>query len=100
MENKTIAACLAELGHETRLTVFRRLVKAGDQGLAVGDLQESLAIPAATLSHHIHRMISVGLVRQRREGRVLYCVAQLQAMREIMIFLESECCSLVTLDVS
>lgn len=94
MNDEKIAKLLSELGHPTRLGVFRLLVRAGETGLAVGEVQQRLGIPAATLSHHLHRLIGVGLVRQFREGRVLYCVAQLATLRDVVSFLDQECCTL------
>ena len=48
---------LEALGNPTRLKVYRALVRAGDDGLPVGRLQEKLEIAASTLSHHLHRLI-------------------------------------------
>lgn len=94
MDDDIVTKRLSELGHKTRLAVFRLLVKAGNQGLAVGDIQKHLDVAGPTLSHHIHRLIAAGLVEQHREGRTLYCVAQLDALREVMCFLDAECCTL------
>lgn len=86
------AAQLAELGHPTRLGIFRVLVRAGRQGVAVGDIQKALDIPNSTLSHHLSRMSKVGLMEQRREGRTLYCVLQFGTVEALLGFLYSECC--------
>ncbi|WP_261845027.1 ArsR/SmtB family transcription factor [Aliamphritea ceti] len=94
MEHEIAAQRLAELGHTTRLAVFRLLVKAGRDGLPVGDIQKHLDVAGPTLSHHINRLKGVGLLTQRREGRTLYCIAELDALRELTGFLESECCTL------
>lgn len=94
MNQDSATNILCELGHSTRFSVFRLLVKAGDKGLVVGDIQQHLDISGPTLSHHIRRLTSVGLVKQNREGRSLYCVAQLDAFREVMSYLEDECCTL------
>lgn len=94
MDHEIAAKRFSELGHSTRLSVFRLLVKAGDQGLPVGDIQAHLDVAGPTLSHHIHRLISAGLVKQHREGRTLFCIAQLVAVREVMSFLDAECCTL------
>ncbi len=85
---------LGELGHSTRMSVYRLLVKAGDAGLPVGEIQKHLDVTGPTLSHHIHRLIAAGLVRQQRDGRTLYCFAELAALREVLGFLEEECCTL------
>lgn len=73
MELKIAAMVLKELGHTTRLDIYKTLVKAGRQGLPVGELQQHLAIPASTLSHHLSSLISVSLVRQK--GRGEHCSA-------------------------
>jgi DNA-binding transcriptional ArsR family regulator len=93
MENKIAAKKLAELGHDTRLSIFRYLVKVGGDGAPVGQIQAKLNIPGSTLSHHINRLVSVGLVRQIREGRTLYCVPQFKVLHELIEFLMAECCT-------
>lgn len=87
------ASQLAELGHVTRLEIYRTLVKAGHDGKSVSAIQERLSIPASTLSHHISRLVRVGLVLQTREGRVLRCNAQYQELNSLIAFLSEECCS-------
>ena len=86
------AKVLKELGHPVRLGIFRRLVRSGHHGLAVGCLQEELGIPGSTLSHHIASLISAGLLSQRREGRILYCVPAYDRLNEVIGFLRDECC--------
>jgi len=93
MEKEIAAKRLAELGHITRLSIFRYLVKIGDEGAPVGQIQEKLNIPGSTLSHHIRRLVSVGLVRQVRDSRTLYCVPQFDVLDDLVDFLRSECCT-------
>lgn len=92
MELEDVANALKELGHPTRLFIFRHLVKAGERGMPVGELQKELAIPASTLSHHISALVSVGLVKQNRESRTLMCVSQYDVLEGIISFLREECC--------
>ncbi|MEC8427315.1 MAG: metalloregulator ArsR/SmtB family transcription factor [Pseudomonadota bacterium] len=92
MEIDIAAKRLAELGHTTRLEIFRYLVRGGHQGVPVGEIQETLDVPGSTLSHHISRLVGVGLVVQRREGRTLYCTPQYQELMELIDFLQDECC--------
>lgn len=93
MENAIAAKILAELGHETRLAIFRYLVKVGNEGAPVGQIQEKLNVPGSTLSHHISRLVSVGLIHQVRESRTLYCVPQFGVLKELIDFLLAECCT-------
>ena len=93
MELISASTVLKELGHATRLGIYKKLVKAGPQGLPVGDLQKQLEIPASTLSHHISSLISVALVRQERQGRTLYCHACYEKLSALIAFLTEECCT-------
>jgi DNA-binding transcriptional ArsR family regulator len=92
MEIKTAANRLKELGHPTRLMLFKLLVKAGHEGLAVGEIQGRLEIPNSTLSHHIAKLVSVDLIKQHRDGRTLYCVPQYDSLNGLIAFLQDECC--------
>jgi DNA-binding transcriptional ArsR family regulator len=92
MEKELAAKRLAELGHHTRLSIFRYLVRVGHQGAPVGQIQNKLGIPGSTLSHHINRLVSAGLIRQVRESRTLYCVPQFDVLQELVDFLQAECC--------
>jgi ArsR family transcriptional regulator, arsenate/arsenite/antimonite-responsive transcriptional repressor len=92
-ELEIIAGRMAELGHPTRLQVLKHLVRAGPAGTAVGDIQAALGIPGSTLSHHIARLMKVGLVQQVRESRTLYCFPVFDAVQEVITFLMAECCA-------
>ena len=93
MDVAQAARCLEKLGHPTRLEIVRLLVRAGPEGLPVGDVRKHLGIPASTLSHHILHLTSAGLVRQQREGRVLRCTPNYALMSQVMEFLTAECCT-------
>jgi ArsR family transcriptional regulator len=93
MELETASKRLAELGNPTRLSIFRYLVKIGHEGAPVGQIQKEINIPGSTLSHHINRLVSVGLIHQIRDSRTLYCIPQFKALEEVIKFLLSECCA-------
>jgi len=84
---------LEALGNPTRLSIYRALVRAGDNGLAVGGLQERLGIPASTLSHHLRTLVGVDLVTQERQGTTLICRANCAVMTDLVGFLFRECCT-------
>ena len=92
MELEEAAARLEALGNPTRLKVYRALVRAGDEGMPVGRLQARLGIAASTLSHHLHKLILVGLVTQERQATTLLCRANYPVMRGLLGFLVEECC--------
>jgi DNA-binding transcriptional ArsR family regulator len=84
---------LESLGNATRLEIFQLLVKAGPDGLAVGDIQRALLVPASTLSHHVAHLVREQMVTQVKEGRVLRCRANFTQMNALLRFLTEECCT-------
>ncbi len=92
MDLEIAAKALKELGHPTRLAIFKRLVKAGPEGLAVGALQEELGVPNSTLSHHVSSLVSAQLLSQNRQGRTLYCRPDYDHLQAVIDFLQEECC--------
>jgi ArsR family transcriptional regulator, arsenate/arsenite/antimonite-responsive transcriptional repressor len=86
------AARLEALGNPTRLRIYRMLVRAGDDGLAVGKLQVKLDIAPSTLSHHLKTLLMVGLIAQERQSTTLICRANYNVMHSLVGFLVEECC--------
>lgn len=93
MEIETAASQLEALGNATRLTIYRTLVRAGQNGLPVGKLQLRLDIPASTLSHHVKKLVDVGLVSQERQATTLICRANYASMNGLIGYLADECCA-------
>jgi ArsR family transcriptional regulator len=87
------AARLEALGNPTRLKIYRILVRAGEEGMSVGRLQERLEIAASTLSHHLKALVAVGLVTQTREGTTLVCHTNYDLMRGLIDYMVAECCA-------
>ncbi|MBI5007825.1 MAG: helix-turn-helix transcriptional regulator [Nitrosomonadales bacterium] len=84
---------LAALAQETRLSIFRLLVQAGQQGIAAGVLGEKLGIPPATLSFHLKTLAHAGLVKSRTEGRFVIYSADFSAMDKLIAYLTEHCCA-------
>ncbi|NKB22375.1 MAG: metalloregulator ArsR/SmtB family transcription factor [Alphaproteobacteria bacterium] len=92
--NDTIAAtALAALGHEARLKVFRLLVRAGKDGLNIGDIGRLLGMPPSTLAHHITTLVQSGLLTQERRGREVINRADFDAMESVLTYVDEECCA-------
>jgi ArsR family transcriptional regulator, arsenate/arsenite/antimonite-responsive transcriptional repressor len=87
------ADMFAAMGAEPRLRIMQLLLTAHPQGLVVGDIQEELAIPPSTLSHHLDKLKNEDLVRVRREGTFLWYTANTDSLQEIINFLYAECCT-------
>ena len=89
----TAALMLAALGNETRLRLFRLLVRAGHEGQTVGAIQHKLGVPASTLAHHLNALVGAGLVSQQRRGREVRSIAQYAAMDGLVAYLTEACCA-------
>ena len=83
------AAC----GSEPRLMVLRLLVRAGEDGLTVGEIKERTAIPASTLAHHLGSLAAGGLVEQERRGRTVINRAAYRRLEALAAFLLEACCA-------
>ncbi|ODT30352.1 MAG: transcriptional regulator [Kaistia sp. SCN 65-12] len=92
MKLEEAAGQLEALGNTTRLQIYRTLVRAGGNGLPVGRLQERLEVAASTLSHHIRKLVEVGLVKQERQVTTLICRANYPTMNALVGYLADECC--------
>jgi ArsR family transcriptional regulator, arsenate/arsenite/antimonite-responsive transcriptional repressor len=93
MKLEKAASQLEALGNPTRLQLYRTLVRAGDEGLPVGRIQEKLGIAASTLSHHLKRLVDTGLVTQERQATTLICRASYPSMDALLGYLADECCA-------
>lgn len=91
----TIAAAqFAALGSEQRLAVLRCLVRAGPEGLSIGELGNRTDVTGSTLTHHMKILASAGLVSQSKQGRSIICAAvALDEVQALSNFLLNECCA-------
>lgn len=91
-ENKA-ASALAALGHEARLSIFRILVKAGSEGLNIGEIGGHLGLAPSTLAHHLNTLVQAGLVVQEKRGREVRNRANAAAFESVMSFVMESCCA-------
>ena len=96
MKSEQAIQSLAALAQESRLALYRLLVKRGPEGYAAGDIGDRLGIPGPTLSFHLKALAQAGLITARRESRYLYYSANFDRMNELVSFLTEHCCSLAT----
>jgi DNA-binding transcriptional ArsR family regulator len=83
---------LGALGHAARLSILRYVVQGDPEGTAAGEIQSKLDIPASTLSHHLDRLASAGLLLSRREGTFIYYRADYEQLRILTDFIWEDCC--------
>src|ERR1700732_4076484 len=87
------ADMFSAMGTESRLRIIQFLLSGHPQGLVVGDIQGELDIPNSTLSHHLEKLKTEGLVEIERQGTFLRYTADTEALEELLRFLYAECCT-------
>jgi ArsR family transcriptional regulator len=93
MDKKSALSALAALGQDTRLEVFRLLVRAGAEGVPAGEIASRLGTVQNTTSAHLKVLDHAGLVRTERDGRVVRYVADMTGFRDLLAFLMEDCCN-------
>ena len=88
------ASAFAALGSEQRLGVLRTLVRAGPQGLSMGELGQRTGVSGSTLTHHLKILAGAGLVTQEKRGRsIIVGAADMTTMQALSDYLLLECCA-------
>lgn len=93
MDKKTALVALAALGQDTRLEVFRLLVRAGGDGVPAGEIASKLGAVQNTMSAHLKVLDQAGLVRAERDGRVVRYTADMTGFRNLLAYLMEDCCN-------
>lgn len=92
MESTKAILALAALAQETRLGVFRLLVREGPRGLPAGQIAGRLGVAPATLSFHLGQLERAGLLGARRVSRRIFYAVDLEGTRELLAYLTEDCC--------
>jgi DNA-binding transcriptional ArsR family regulator len=69
-ETADLADLFKLLGDPTRARLLCALLEAGE--LCVCDLAETVGVPESSVSHALRLLRTAGIVRNRRDGRVIY----------------------------
>ena len=89
MDTSRAVTALSALAQESRLKVFRLLVREGPEGMAAGDIARSLKVPHNTMSSHLGILSRAGLVVSRKESRSIIYSVDLKGTRDLLTFLIS-----------
>jgi len=92
MELSQAVAGLSALAQDTRLKVFRLLVRAGPKGLPAGDIARELDVPANTMSSHLGILSRAGLIAARKRGTSIFYAIDLGGTRDLLAYLVEDCC--------
>lgn len=92
MDNDSALSAFGALAQATRLDTFRLLVRHEPDGLAAGDIARKLDVPQNTMSAHLAILSRAGVVQSERHSRSIIYRANLNSLRELTLFLASDCC--------
>ncbi len=93
MEIREAVQRLGALAHETRLSVFRLLVRRGPLGLPAGEIATRMGISPPNASFHLAELARVGLVRAKRDGRSVIYSVDFTASLGLVDYLKENCCA-------
>ncbi|WP_108462847.1 ArsR/SmtB family transcription factor [Devosia naphthalenivorans] len=93
MESIRAIVALSALGQETRLEIFRLLVRNTPEGLPAGEIARRLEVPQNTMSSHLGLLTRAGLLTSERFSRSIVYKVDLDAFRELMLFMVKDCCN-------
>jgi ArsR family transcriptional regulator, arsenate/arsenite/antimonite-responsive transcriptional repressor len=92
MKTSTAVTSLNALAQDTRLDIFRLLVRQAPSGLPAGTIARRLHLPGPTLSFHLNVLAAAGLIEPHKNGRSISYSANLETVNELTSFLVENCC--------
>jgi DNA-binding transcriptional ArsR family regulator len=92
MKSSQALAAFAALSQETRLAIFRLLIRDGSDGLPAGEIASRLVVQPSTLSFHVAALERAGLVTSRRLQRQIFYAPNFEDIRGLVTFLLEDCC--------
>ncbi|MGF1622651.1 MAG: ArsR/SmtB family transcription factor [Rhodomicrobiaceae bacterium] len=93
LDLEEVAQGFAAMGSEARLQVVLTLVRAGNSGLTIGDIQSRTGMAASTLAHHLKFLASAGLIEQQKAGRAVINRASFTRLETLAAYILKECCA-------
>ena len=92
MKASNAVTSLAALAQETRLDIFRLLVRHAPDGLPAGTIARRLRLPGPTLSFHLNVLAAAELIQPHKNGRSISYSAILENVNQLTSFLMENCC--------
>lgn len=92
MNNQKAVSILSALAQETRFSVFRLLMKCGNDEMAAGAIAKELGVADNSLSSHLNILSNAGMVTARRDGRFLYYSVCIDLTKDFIGYLVNDCC--------
>jgi ArsR family transcriptional regulator, arsenate/arsenite/antimonite-responsive transcriptional repressor len=92
MKTSHAVDALAALAQDTRIEIFRLLVRCAPRGLPAGTIARRLRLPGPTLSFHLNVLAAADLVRPHKNGRSISYSANPERVHRLTGYLMENCC--------
>ncbi len=92
-ELKFTIKSLEALANESRLRIFRMLVKAGHSGLTVTEMSKSLSMPMSTLSFHLAKLSQADIILSVKKSRFIIYSINFKSVNKLIGYLTESCCN-------
>lgn len=92
MNTRMAVKALSALAQVQRLSIFKALVAAGDEGINAGRVSQMIGSSPSALSFHLKSMLEAGLITCQQQGRFLVYRANFVVMNQLICFLTENCC--------
>src|SRR5215471_5676066 len=92
MELSRAIKALSALAQDSRLKIFRLLMRRGPGGVPAGEIARALKAPPNTMSAHLAILTRAGLVSARKQGRSIIYAVDLEGTRKLLAYLVENCC--------
>jgi ArsR family transcriptional regulator len=88
------AAVFRSLADPNRVKIINLLATQGDDEVCICDLTEPLGLSQPTVSHHMKKLLDVGLVEREQRGKWAYFTLNAEALRTLasVADLKGVCC--------
>jgi DNA-binding transcriptional ArsR family regulator len=93
MDQERAIETFAALAQESRLAIFRLLVREEPLGLPVGEISRRLDIVPSTLSGHLGVLKRARLLKSTRRQREIHYATNIEAMSDLVRFVLEDCCN-------
>ena len=92
MDQERAIEALTALAQDSRLAIYRLLIRQEPLGLPVGEISRRLGIVPSTLSGHLGVLKRARLLKSTRHQREIHYAANLDVMGNLVRFMLEDCC--------
>jgi len=93
MNQEDAIEAFAALAQDSRMTIYRLLVREEPHGMRVSEISRQLDIVPSTLSGHLAILKRAGLLKATRNQREIHYSANLGTMGNLVSFMLKDCCN-------